>query len=318
MAIDPKLHDFLGFAEISSDFVATRRHSEVRRCSEVFRSNTQRAHQLAVCMIAVAHYSGQEQLRRCMARSALGLASNDLSQDNTPAFARAYEAASSEWLERRRKLGDPGVNIEVQTDGIELLDLLVQTGLQMEDRGAVGGTWAPSGVRGLLGAVIMMNYAAFESLATDLWELALNSDPSLAANWLEKNNDKQIKLSEFAGQNFDLSKSMGSFLLRSNKVSFTSLNSITQAYEHAFGSSAKVCFQPWKELHVTEQVRHLLAHRGGLTDAKFLKTVSAEPAYASLTEGVLLPITGELTRRHSDSCVLRAIDLIEYVDTRIG
>ena len=316
--VDPCLHDFIGHASMLEDFVTSIRNPNVRRLAEVFRLNTYRAHQLAVSMIAIAHHAGQEQLRRCQARLKLGLQIDDTSKDETREFAVAYVQATEEWRDKRAEIGNEGLNALAQEDGSATLNLLVQTGLVFEEKQATVGTWAPSGVRGLLGAVVMMTYAAYEALATDLWELALNTNVDLAVKWLEGSSEKQIRLSEFVSHRFDLSRCMGTFLLRGNRVSFTSLKSITGSYEQAFGQDAKQCFEPRGELSATEQVRHLLAHRGGLIDSKFLRAVDSISEYVNLKAGQLLPMTGALAKRHSDSCVFAAIKTIEFVDGVIG
>jgi hypothetical protein len=70
-----------------------------------------------------------------------------------------------------------------------------------------------------------------------------------------------------AKYNFDLRGCLGSVL--KSKFDFTSFDGIAEAYLKAFGE-CKELQELGKDLKRLEQVRHLIVHRGGLVDEKFV------------------------------------------------
>ena len=57
------------------------------------------------------------------------------------------------------------------------------------DQSGPGIPPAREGVEAVLAAMVVASYAAFETLAADLWVAALNRHTVLADNWADKNKD---------------------------------------------------------------------------------------------------------------------------------
>lgn len=304
------------FVSIPNEFIDGLKNETLKFVGAAFVDNVERARRMGTALIAVSHHAGQLEMRLCGARHELGLAPDDKSEDSSERFGDAFERVSRRWVAGRVGLGDEGINKLVMEDGCNTIDILVRAGRSPsgKDTGPV-----PSGVQSILGAILLMSYAAYESFASDLWIEALNVDSGLAKTWLGNHGDKQIKLAELAGFDFDVSNRMGSFLHQSQKVSFQSLDAIKTGYVDAFGGGAvSDCFEPWAELRLTEKTRHLLAHRSGIVDDKFLRDVKKHPEYATLQVGNELRLVGGQVRDRVDACVHSAAALLRFVDVRLA
>jgi hypothetical protein len=164
-------------------------------------------------------------------------------------------------------------------------------------------------------AITVYIWTAFESLASDLWANSLNLATTLAQKVLTTvSNDtdgsglsrRHIDVGLAAKYGFDLRGCLGS-VLRS-KFDFTSFDGIAAAYEHAFGPSQNL--QDLADsLKRLEQIRHLIVHRGGITDEKFLKysKIKARPNSA-------LRPTVEQVRDYMVTMTLGSVALLRSVD----
>jgi hypothetical protein len=172
------------------------------------------------------------------------------------------------------------------------------------------------GIDAIFAAMITASYAAFETLAFDLWVQAVNKFPALAAQWATKgdNEKKNITLADLASRNFDLSSQMGDFLNQKRKVSFQSLNDIKTNYQHAFGDTVLACFEPWSSIFVASKIRHLLAHRGGQVDRKFIDEMKDHPKYADLPVNSDIHFTGSDIREHVMASLSCGVRLFKFVD----
>jgi len=160
----------------------------------------------------------------------------------------------------------------------------------------------------------MASYAAFETLAADVWIAAVNRDFSLAKNWIDKNSERQIPTSVLAGNNFNVSSLMGTILHDTKKVSFESLNDIRNQYFQTFKGELEGAFEPSDDLVKAEKTRHLFAHRGGLIDQKFKTQMSKYPEYADAVVGERLRLTGPVTGAHVNACAKCGVALLKQVD----
>ncbi len=173
---------------------------------------------------------------------------------------------------------------------------------------------AKEGIEAALAAMVMSSYAAFETLAADLWIAAVNRHSMLAANWIDKNSERQLPASVIAGYNFNVSNKMGSVLQDTKKVAFEFLYDIRGNYSDAFKGAIDVAFEPFEELQKAEKTRHLFAHRGGLIDRKFKDDMAKFPEYINAEIGDRLRLTGPVTRNHIDACAKAGCELLIAVD----
>jgi hypothetical protein len=131
----------------------------------------------------------------------------------------------------------------------------------------------------LLSGQLLNAWTLFESLAADLWEVALNEG---SKDWAKRAIQKQGQLQpEGAKQSSEQGKSiklerlieysasgqmpMGTMLKAEKKVDFLSLKNITSAYAGTWGNqiTSMLNSQDFTErLVALECVRNLIAHRG--------------------------------------------------------
>lgn len=174
------------------------------------------------------------------------------------------------------------------------------------------------GMDSIFAAMISGVYAAFETFAADLWIALVNCEPRLALAWARKNKSKSLTFAEIAGENFDLTQNMGTILTRCGKVNFQTLDSVRANYVELFGEDATACLEPFREILVVSKVRHLLAHRGGQIDAKFLSEVGEDPSFTALGVGDYIRFDGGTVRSYIDICILRAAALLKLAKERTG
>ena len=122
------------------------------------------------------------------------------------------------------------------------------------------------------GAVLA--WGAIEVLARDLFVAYVNSHPEFAANLAAHPSTKarfslkSIDLSELAAHRFDLSQSMGNFLLQA--TDFSELAVIKDAYSVLFPSDRSLrsaLSEP--TLWILYQRRHLIVHKRGIVDRQY-------------------------------------------------
>lgn len=128
-------------------------------------------------------------------------------------------------------------------------------------------------------AITVYIWTAFECLAGDLWVASLNHATKLGQRILSSipHDDaekfglsrRHIDVGLAARYGFDLRRSLGT-VLRS-KFDFSSVDGIEVAYKQAFGIVSPLHETDCATLSELEQVRHLIVHRGGVADDKFLK-----------------------------------------------
>lgn len=122
------------------------------------------------------------------------------------------------------------------------------------------------------GAVLA--WGAIEVLARDLFAAHVNSHPEFVANLAAhpstkaRFNLKAIDLSELAAHQFDLSKSMGTFLLQ--VTDFSELAAIKDTYSVLFPSnnSLRTALSE-ATLWMLYQRRHLIVHKRGVVDRQY-------------------------------------------------
>lgn len=313
----PKVHDwdpeFPDAAKIDTMSEPTCTVARVGRIADAFRVNIERLRAMVYFPIYSAFWSGMIERAECIARSEHGFDLTDTSNATLSKTGDARLAAFRRVTSYRKNMTPAQQDDDAWGEGCAYMSVLVEGRFerreQLPDEDPIIG-----GVESILGSMILLGYAAYETLATDLWIEAVNTDASLAANWLEKGNEKQIKIAELAGFGFDLKNQMGTFLRKSEKVSFQSLESITAAYKDAFKGKADSCFEPFNELRLTSKVRHLLAHRGGTVDDQFMKVASKFPDFANCEIDRPIRLDGPKVAARLNPCIKSAERLLTFVD----
>jgi hypothetical protein len=135
-------------------------------------------------------------------------------------------------------------------------------------------------IRTVLLSLISATWTAFEVLAGDAWQFALNNRPDQIAQRVlqqmfpsgtaEGLSAKGIPLWMAAKYRFDLRSHIGDLL--KPRINFSDLEEIQKAYSAAFGKESPLgATLADKNLLTLETTRHLVVHRGGLVDEKYNK-----------------------------------------------
>jgi hypothetical protein len=152
----------------------------------------------------------------------------------------------------------------------------------------------PSGHEAWLAAQMSATWTAFEAMAGDLWEAALNCRPEELAKLAGKKHDaesKMISLDYIQKYKFDLSKHMGTIF--ASKYKFDSLQGIRGAYKDAFGSYIDNIIDD-TALDALSVVRNNLVHSGGLIDDKYRRRAAVLPPEAMDNIGSPIPLEGRV------------------------
>jgi hypothetical protein len=177
----------------------------------------------------------------------------------------------------------------------------------------------PKGVEALLSSFLIGSWSAYETMAGDLWEAALNAHPE---GLVELNGERgkkkpsQVPLSQLLKYRFDIRGKMGS-ILRDQFV-FGSLAEIRNAYLAAFDKrSARLVETAISDdsLDALHIVRNLLVHRAGVVDEEYLKLFISfkNIPIAEIDERIVLD--GEAVVGLVNPVVQKGLSLIRAVDT---
>jgi len=194
------------------------------------------------------------------------------------------------------------------------------------------GTASGVGLEAMLSSAWTGTWTAFETMAGDLWETALNLHPVVLAELRGRKKRstktetdkgehpeslKHVHLSEILRYQFDLRNKMGS--VHRNQRRFDSLTGIREAYRTAFSKNAVEIDRviDYNGLDALNAVRNLIVHRAGIVDREYKKRASyLKIPDAKLGESILLD--GQLTMDMMISVIKVSFHLIETVDKWIS
>ncbi|MGC1860803.1 MAG: hypothetical protein WA733_06670 [Methylocystis sp.] len=157
----------------------------------------------------------------------------------------------------------------------------------------------PAGQEAWLTAQITATWTAFEAMAGDLWEAALNCKPAELAklSGTKQNGDsRNIDINFIHKYNYNISNRMGTIFVETNKYKFDSLRGIRQAYKDAFGGCLDYLIDD-TALDALSIVRNNLIHSGGIIDEKYRRRSSILPLEAVGEAGSHIPLEGELATK---------------------
>jgi hypothetical protein len=175
-----------------------------------------------------------------------------------------YNIANARIIEREKR-GD-GSNIQFQMhDMFMRLNLVVKGMPELVSMGA----------ERYLGSMLLGVWTAFETLAGDLWETALNIHPRILSDL--KTGDKSVPINQVQRYGYDLREKMGTILKK--KYNFDRLDGIREGYEEAFNiDSAKIqAALSDKSLDTLSALRNVIVHRGAVADAEFVNRSKSLP-----------------------------------------
>jgi hypothetical protein len=165
---------------------------------------------------------------------------------------------------------------------------------------------------------LILTWTAFEILAGDAWETAVNESPcglgqatfkSLPAGQdSEGVSARHISVGVLGRHGFDLRNKIGTVLRA--KFDFTGVRGIREAYEAAFGKGPDLTrILADARLTVLESMRHLIVHRGGMVDAEFVRRTSSTAIL-----GQPIPLENDEIEQMLNVAAGVGTDLLELVD----
>lgn len=177
------------------------------------------------------------------------------------------------------------------------------------------------GLRVVLSSMLAGAWTAFEALATDVWERAVNCRPrSLVTKFLGaqgKQQEKSVRISAVLDLLHDLPGKMGSLLRTQEKVDFTCLDTIQKEYGKLFGDAGEKLFDD-PRLRLLELERNLFAHQGGVVDQKFVWNVrdylASHAEYTAAEIGKPLNVDAERIRLFVEAVTRRAGGILSFAD----
>lgn len=174
---------------------------------------------------------------------------------------------------------------------------------------------------GIQDAAISLAWTALESLAIDLWESALNANPTkfgqpvfstLPSSSADGMSSRQISIGLLARHGFDLREKLGTVL--APKFDFTGVRGIRSAYSSAFGDISEIeeHFDSEKLLEL-EASRHLIVHRASIVDQIYLSRTNNNN-----TIGERITFDGESLSTLLNSSIELSICIMQFVDKQIS
>jgi hypothetical protein len=198
-----------------------------------------------------------------------------------------------------------------------------------------------------ISAQIIGAWTAFEALAGDLWEVALNLHPRKLASLVgkskriaqtagrdkwsddddesedgetspDKQGDEKVvplkRIHDITFGTFNLEQRMGTLLKK--RFKFTSLHGIRKAYSSAFAERKDLIDKALsrKSLDAISLVRNLLVHKGGRADDAYLREAKGVPGTPELTAGQEIKLTGGVSHALINPAILAGVDLLKAVD----
>ncbi|MGA3317055.1 MAG: hypothetical protein ABSC64_11535 [Candidatus Korobacteraceae bacterium] len=279
-------------SEINFDFdiakaaVASVKYQGFRPIADAFWTNVEGAMNLLQLPHFLLSYSAMREKQTLIFLDVyLPLANRGLDYTDKTSKKRVDDEVArrlSEWKAQEGHTGELALDADKHLAG--LLDMeMMQRQLRMVVLSLISATWT-----------------AFEVLAGDAWQFALNARPTEAAQSVPQRlfpggtpegiSAKGIPLWLAAKYNFDLRQHIGDILKL--RIDFSDVNEIRKGYVAAFGE--KACLQDAledKNLLILEATRHLVVHRGAIVDEKYNKVTGQsfplhqplplEPAFVS-------------------------------------
>lgn len=155
----------------------------------------------------------------------------------------------------------------------------------------------------------ILTWSTFETLAADLWETTLNSLPTLPRAFVDliTSSPKKLTVPLSAG---------GTYLRKKHQATFGRKESIVLAYERAFPMLRTPLDSLWAstDLNAVMAVRHLLVHRAGIVDDKFVEQIGAHPLFSSLEVNKPLTLTGDHVHALIPQAIKSSFELLHLVD----
>jgi hypothetical protein len=322
-------HPAAAVVEPGDDLLLSIHHEKVRDVAAAFITNVTQVVEAARAPIEIAFWSRAQQTAIDEAHVEVwgDLMPRRMDDAQMPEFdqalARLRQKFQDEVEANPNEYGERMFRAMGQLEVFQKNNAAIRTGLGAVLRGMVSGMWT-----------------AFEILASDLWETALNAHPAGLAELKGKRTDstpppkkpfsalgpegdskdssRLVKLSYLQAHSYDLSHLMGTVLRE--KFNFQILDGIRNAYIQAFDEShtsvREAILHP--SLTILAAVRNVLVHQAGIVDDQFLKEygrcTELQSQFPSVKLKELLPMTGLTVHNIISPVVTQSVKLINTVN----
>jgi hypothetical protein len=194
---------------------------------------------------------------------------------------------------------------------------------------AYTGDFLEKGIESMLSGMVVEGWTAFETLAGDLWEAAVNAHPTGLSELKGGGSDNEagsqtqeraaliaIKLVQKYG--FNVADVMGTLRKEEGKAAFTTLKEIKETYARAFwehsDSIKKALGDP--SVEAISQARNVIVHKAGICDKKYEDRVKGGrlSPLPPIQAGQPLGLDGAIVKGLLDSAFACAGRLIQAVD----
>lgn len=189
------------------------------------------------------------------------------------------------------------------------------------------------GVEGMLSSLVIGAWSSFETMAADLWEVALNRHPKTLAELkgkskrllkggeettkarevrLEVQQGKQVPLNLIQRYQYDLKSNMGT--IHRERFSFDRLSGIREAYATAFESKTEKIDHALSSdsFDALSAVRNVLVHKAGKVDDEYAKKAQ-QFKLPSAERGQPLLLDGDTVVSLIEPVIANSISLIHAV-----
>jgi hypothetical protein len=228
------------------------------------------------------------------------------------------------------ELQNTGRELE-EAEAVQVRELADKIVVLAESSETTRGSPVHKGLESLLAATVTGAWTAFETVAVDLWEAALNERPRLGFLALnieprpddtpdEEGRKRRAKVWFPAWMllepNFDIRTGMGTALVYMKNWDFSRRDDAATAYKKAFRDDTSVIEEVFKnkELGWLAAARNAIVHNAGLADREFVKLVSGHPQWGLLEIGHRIPMDGEVVGTLAASAFAQGKRLIAFVD----
>ncbi|HYR23368.1 MAG TPA: hypothetical protein VEP30_10670 [Chthoniobacterales bacterium] len=230
------------------------------------------------------------------------------------AISKEVEKCKEAWKEEFFSSGMNAASERRLTIGVEHINLLLKT-----EMGAM------QSMTNILYSVVIESWTAFETLAGDLWYIALDRG---LAEWRKRAGlryDKPRATSDSDSSTIDVAtiadpqNGYGSFLRDSEKVPFQKLPNIKTAYGTVFGKQIqRKLFAKDAYIDALSAVRNVITHKAGIADRKYVEAVKTFPELNTVPKNKSIGLDGQIVRKLRNSAIIVGNELVMFLDEQLS
>jgi len=177
----------------------------------------------------------------------------------------------------------------------------------------------------MLSSMVVGTWTAFETLAGDLWEAAVNAHPRGLAKLVggehrgqkgKEDLGRMVPLERLEKHNYDVSRVMGTLERSLKKVRFAALEEIRGAYKVAFGAEVPTVCRILEDPapHNLSTVRNLIVHKAQVCDQEYRDKSGGSTVLPQLALGAKLELDGAFVKQLTEPVAQCCVRLLQTID----